>query len=116
MVYHRLELDDNLEVHSDVLVGAVMGPPGGPSWVCKADDEDDLREAVRAARELGKVCARAHILVRVVMLQLIVWGDVRARPCVFFFSTSSCSHSADTLLHLDFDDQLHLIASGTVKR
>jgi len=32
----------------------VMGPPSSSSWVCNADDEDDLRAAVRAAKEQSK--------------------------------------------------------------
>ena len=32
----------------------VFGAPKGSSWVCKADDEDDLRDAVAAAKQLSK--------------------------------------------------------------
>mmetsp|Transcript_36548 Transcript_36548/g.91927 ORF Transcript_36548/g.91927 Transcript_36548/m.91927 type:complete len:374 (-) Transcript_36548:46-1167(-) len=37
-----------------VPLDTVMGPPQGSSWVASADDEDDLREAVRVAKELTK--------------------------------------------------------------
>jgi len=36
-----------------VPVETVFGPPERPSWVSKADDEDDLRAAVRAAKEVS---------------------------------------------------------------
>lgn len=34
-----------------VPLDTVMGPPKSSSWVCKADDEDDLRESLAAAKQ-----------------------------------------------------------------
>ena len=37
-----------------VPLDTVFGAPKSGSWVCKADDEDDLRDAVAAAKQLSK--------------------------------------------------------------
>ena len=37
-----------------VPLDSVFGPPKSNSWVSKADDEDDLRDAVEAAKQLSK--------------------------------------------------------------
>lgn len=40
--------------YGKVPLDTVMGAPRSDSWMANADDEDDLRKAVQAAKELGK--------------------------------------------------------------
>jgi len=57
----------------------VFGKPKGAAWVCKADDEDDLRDAVAAAIEFSKKRKVLEASARQGQLGLLSGGDGGAK-------------------------------------